>query len=163
MTMRTARRAMLAPLLATVLAILVTGGGFAQAPQAAEKDVRAVDAQRFAAMVARDRQALERLLADDLTYTHSTGQVESKAQFLESIASGTLVYRSIAPEEVAVRVYGETAVVTGRAVIRVDTRGQALVLPVRFTSVYVRKAGLWRLAAWQSTRLPEPPSSPPAQ
>jgi ketosteroid isomerase-like protein len=150
MTTRMARRAMLAIL----LAVLAGRGVFAQLPEA---DVRAADAQRFAAMVARDRAALERLLADDLTYTHSTGQVESKAQFLESLASGALIYRSIEPEEVAVRVYGETAVVTGRAVMRVENRGQALVLPVRFTSVYVRREGLWRLAAWQSTRLPEPP------
>ncbi|HYG62121.1 MAG TPA: nuclear transport factor 2 family protein [Thermoanaerobaculia bacterium] len=156
MTMRTTRRAMLA----LVLLVLTGDGAYAQAPNA-EADVRAADAQRFAAMVARDRQALERLLADDLTYTHSTGQVESKAQFLESIAAGGLVYQAIDPEEVAVRVYGETAVVTGRASLRVESRGQALVLPVRFTSVYVRKDGLWRLAAWQSTRLPEP-SKPPS-
>lgn len=152
MTKQIIRRAMLAVL----LAILVSGGVFAQTPEA---DVRAADAQRFAAMVARDRPALERLLADDLTYTHSTGQVDSKAQFLDSLASGALVYRSIEPEEAAVRVYGETAVVTGRAVMRIENRGQTLVLPVRFTSVYVRRDGLWRLAAWQSTRLPEPPKT----
>lgn len=158
MTMHTPRRA----LLAVILLVLTGGGAYAQASNA-EADVRATDAQRFAAMVARDRPALERLLADDLSYTHSTGQVESKAQFLESIASGTLLYRAIEPEEVAVRVYGETAVVTGRAALRVENRGQAMALPVRFTSVYVRKDGRWKLAAWQSTRLPEPPSPQPAQ
>lgn len=156
MTLCTTRRALLTAVLTTLLA----GSVAAQTPEDA---IRAADSQRFAAMVARDRQALEPLLADDLTYTHSTGQVESKARFLESIASGALVYRSIEPEEVVVRVYGETAVLTGRVVMRVETREQSLVLPARFTSVYVRRDGLWRLAAWQSTRLPEPPKPQPPQ
>jgi ketosteroid isomerase-like protein len=155
MTKQTTWRAMLTVLLMA----MVTGGALAEAPTTstnAEAAVRTADTRRFQAMVGRDRQALEGLLADDLTYTHSTGQLESKAQLLELISSGALVYRSIEPEEVAVRVYGDAAVVTGRALIRVENRGQALVLPVRFTSVYVNRDGLWRLAAWQSTRLPEP-------
>lgn len=126
------------------------------AAQAAEEEVRAADARRFEAMVRRDREALDRLLADDLIYTHSTGQVETKTQFLASIASGGLVYRSIQPREVQVRLLGDVAVLTGRAELGVRAQERDMDLAVRFTSVYVRRDGVWRMAAWQSTRI-EPP------
>ncbi len=125
-------------------------------PMAAEEEVRAVDSRRFEAMVRRDREALDRLLADDLTYTHSTGQVETKAQFLASIAAGGLVYRSIQPRDVQVRLFGDVAVLTGQADLGVRAGERDLDLAVRFTSVYVRRDGEWRMAAWQSTRI-EPP------
>jgi hypothetical protein len=52
---------------------------------------------------------------------------------------------------VAVRLYGETAVVTGRAEIKAVLGGQEAVLPLRFTEVWVKSGG-WKLTAWQSTR-----------
>ena len=150
-------RALLALLWTVLLPALAAAQATAAAkPAAAEEEVRAVDSRRFEAMVRRDREALDRLLTDDLTYTHSTGQVETKAQFLASIASGAFVYTSIQPRDVQVRLSGDVAVLTGRADLRVRAQERDLDLAVRFTSVYVRRDGEWRMAAWQSTRI-EPP------
>ena len=52
----------------------------------------------------------------------------------------------------AVRVYGETAVVTGTATL--SLRGQAAPFTLRYTLVYVLRDRQWRMVAWQSTRLP---------
>lgn len=128
----------------------------------ARQEVLAADARRFAAMVQGDLAALDRLLADDLTYTHSTGQLETKAQFLESLRSGTLRYLSAKPSDQAVRLYGDMAVVTGRAEMKASSQGQDLVLTMRFTEVWVKSGGAnsggaWKLAAWQSTRIVEQP------
>jgi ketosteroid isomerase-like protein len=123
-------------------------------PATPEEEVRAADARRIAAVVDADTAVLSSLLADDLTYTHTTGQVETKEQFLAGITSGKLDYQSIQPSEVQVRVYGNTAVMTGRAEMKVNAQGKDLAFAIRFTSVWVKGEGGWRMAAWQSTRLP---------
>jgi len=119
-----------------------------------EEEVRAADARRIAAVVDGDAGALSSLLSEDLTYTHTTGQVENKEQFLAGITSGKLDYQSIQPSEVQVRVYGDAVVMTGRAEVKVNAQGKDLALALRFTSVWVKGDGGWRMAAWQSTRLP---------
>jgi ketosteroid isomerase-like protein len=52
-----------------------------------------------------------------------------------------------------VRVYGDTAIMTGQA--SVGLRGRPDRLELRYTLLYVRQAGAWRMVAWQSTRLPQ--------
>lgn len=121
----------------------------------AEKEIRDADARRIAAMVAGDTAALAPLLADDLTYTHSNALVETKDAFLTSITAKAIQYRSLQPSGVKIQLYGDSAVMTGRVDIQVTLRGQDVALPARFTAVYVRQAGAWRLAAWQTTRIPE--------
>ena len=121
----------------------------------AEKQVREAQARRLEIMVQGDTAALAPLLTDDLVYTHATGQVETKAQFLESLSSGRLRYRAIAAPDAVVRIYGDTAVVTGRADIQATAGGRDVAFAARYLAVYVREGGAWRLVAWQNTRLPE--------
>lgn len=123
------------------------------AAQDAREEILAADARRFEAMIRVDQAALNGLLADDLTYTHSSGQLESKAQFLESLRAEKIRYLSAERSDVAVRLYGDTAVVTGRAQIKAVLGGQEAVLPLRFTEVWVKSGGAWKLTAWQSTRV----------
>lgn len=139
------------PMRFALLSLLVAVAAAAQDPAA---EIRAADARRMAAMVAVDVPALEALLAEELTYTHSSGQVETRAQFLESLTSGTLRYRSLAPSDVSVRAYGDVAVATGRVEVEATSQGNDLKLSLRFTEVWVRRDGAWKLTAWQSTRLP---------
>src|SRR6476469_7381565 len=79
----------------------------------ADQQVLQAEKDRFAAMVNGDRAALEKLLADDLTYTHSTALLETKEQFIKSVTSGNIDYVSIVPNEPdwKVRVNGSTAIV----------------------------------------------------
>jgi ketosteroid isomerase-like protein len=95
-------------------------------------------------------------LSDDLLYTHSSARVETKAEFLAALRSGELKYEAMNHEDLKVRVYGDTALVTGRSAVRVRSRGQENNLQIRFLAVYVRKAGHWQMVAWQSTRFPQP-------
>ena len=60
-----------------------------------DEEVEQVERRRFAAMVAQDIAALEPLLADDLTYGHSNGEFQNKAEFLETIRGGRLRYEAI--------------------------------------------------------------------
>ncbi|MGH9363248.1 MAG: nuclear transport factor 2 family protein [Thermoanaerobaculia bacterium] len=124
-------------------------------PAEVEKQVREAHARRFAVMVQGDVAALAPLLADDLVYTHASGQVESKTQLLESLGSGRLRFRAIAAPDAAVRVHGDTAVVTGRADVQATAGGQDVAFAARYLAVYVRQGGAWRLAAFLNTRLRE--------
>jgi ketosteroid isomerase-like protein len=126
------------------------------AATSAEEAVRAADTARIQATVANDLQALDKAFGDDLTYTHSSGVMESKAQVLGKLRSGATRYHTIAPDDVKVRVYGDTAVMTGRAAVNVTVDGRTSDLLLRFTCVYVHRGGAWQFVAWQSTRLPQP-------
>lgn len=119
--------------------------------------IKAVDRHRLDAMVKGDATLLERMLGEDLTYTHTTGAVDTKATFLASLRAGMLRYLEIQLEGVEVRIYADAvAVVTGRVDLRVALDGKEAAFPARLTSVYAKRHGCWLLVAWQSTRLPLP-------
>ena len=120
----------------------------------AEQEIRQQETLRFEAIVRGDVAALDGILSDDLSYTHATGVHETKAEFIGKLKSGQLRYESLTPEEMHVRVYGTTGVVTGLARVKVRVKGEALSFQLRFTDVYVKKGDRWQMVAWQATRLP---------
>jgi hypothetical protein len=106
-------------------------------------------------MMKQDAIALDSLLDDDLTYVHTGGDLQTKAQFLETIRSKSLVYESISPSEVQVHVHDGLAIATGRSQMRVRSAnaGAASSFGIRFTEAFVRRNGRWLLTAWEATRL----------
>jgi len=118
-----------------------------------ESEVRLAQRQRFEAMMKQDVTALDTLLDDDLTYVHTGGDLQSRGEFIDMIRNRTLVYESIAPSEVHVRVYNGLALATGRSQQRVRNANGVSTFGIRFTEVYVRRAGRWLLTAWEATRL----------
>jgi len=121
----------------------------------AESEVRVAERQRFEAMLRQDAIALDTLLDADLTYVHTGGDLETKAQFVELIRSKKLIYESIAPSEVRVRVHDGFALATGRSQMRVRNATGVSSFGIRFTEVYVRRGGRWLLTAWEATKLVE--------
>lgn len=118
-------------------------------------EISALENRRFEAMTNQDARALGESLADDLSYTHSTARVETKAEFISSSTSGRNTYHSIERDEVKVRRYGDTAVVTGRARMHVNANGQDVKFQVRFLDVYAKRDDVWGMVAWQFKRLPD--------
>jgi hypothetical protein len=120
-----------------------------------ESEIRQLENRRFQAMLKVDTDELNRILADDLTYTHSSGGVDTKSQLIDSLKSGERKYQAIEPQDLKVRLYGSAAVVTGRARLKTVSKGQESDFRVQFTDVYAKKKGHWQMVAWQSSRLPE--------
>jgi len=118
---------------------------------AAEAEILKLDEERSRAMIAADAAALERLMSDDIVYTHSSGRLDSKESFIASIASGTVKYRRVQRKDVMFTVREGFAVLTGAAEIDVETGGRLLNLNLRFTNVWERTPKGWRQIAWQST------------
>jgi ketosteroid isomerase-like protein len=119
----------------------------------AEHDVRTVEQQRFDAMVKQDVAALDTLLDEDVTYVHTDGEMQSKDEFIEMIRSRRLIYESIEPSDLHVRVYDAAAIVTGLSQMRVRSATGVSSFGIRFIETYVRNGSRWLLAAWQATRV----------
>lgn len=114
-----------------------------------------LDKARMAAMAAQDIARLDDLLADDLVYTHSSARLDTKASLIGGMQAGTTVYQAVEPYDVKAQALGDAVVLTGCANIRVTTTAGPLAFGVRFTDVYAKRDGRWRMVAWQSTKLPD--------
>lgn len=135
-----------------LVVVLSSASVFAQ-DKAAQEAIE-TEKKRVQYLIRDDLVSLAGILADDLTYTHSSGVLDTKDQFLASLRSGEVKYEMIEHESINARTYGDTAVLTGRSKVKVKVKGQDLNMQLRFTLVYVKREGGWQMAAWQSTRLP---------
>lgn len=126
--------------------------------KAFEAQLQAVEKSRYDAMTSNNYDKLKELLGDDLIYIHSTGEVQTKGAFIDSLKSGALKYRKIDAEIEAARFYGETAVLNGHGTLDVtvkkDGKETDLSKKMVFTAIYLlRGEGLarhWELVSWQS-------------
>ena len=119
-----------------------------------EKDILALEEERFAAMIARDFPRLQLLVHDELMYTHSSGVVDGKATWLDAMKSGRVKYKKAQCTERKVRMYGDTALITGRAQIEAEIGGQPKTLKLLFLNAWTKTPQGWKFVAWQSTPMP---------
>lgn len=120
------------------------------------RDVWKRDEARRAAIVAGDVKALAPMLADDLTYTHSSGKVDTKESLLTALSSGAMDYDAIDYKEAKVQSYRNTVVIAGVVQVAARSGGQSVRFDARFTAVWAKVGRDWRFVAWQTTRLPAP-------
>jgi Domain of unknown function (DUF4440) len=120
-----------------------------------EQELQKAEKDRFEAMVKADAGALDRLLAPELTYTHSNAQVQNKSSFIADIKGKVIRYLAIEPSDIHVVVMGTTAVVTGSAALHAIQNGSDLAFKIRYTDVQVNRRGEWQMVAWQATRVPQ--------
>jgi ketosteroid isomerase-like protein len=119
-----------------------------------DQEILGLEDKRFAAMTARDFAALEKMVHDELLYTHSSGLTDTKASWLESMKSGKVKYKSAAPSERQVKLFGDVALVRGKAAIEAEIGGQPRSLRLLFLNAWVRTPQGWKFAAWQSCPQP---------
>ena len=116
--------------------------------------VLAAEERRYRAMIEADLDALGRLLADEVSYAHSSGVRDTKAEYLGKVRSGYYVYRRAEHPVERVEVVGDTAVVVGRMTADVDVDGTPKTIDNLALAVWVRREGDWQLLAYAPTRLP---------
>jgi len=116
---------------------------------APEDAVKQAELSFTKAIVAKDAAALEKLLGDDLTYAHSDGHHDTKASYIDNLKTGKQKYDKAEAGDLSVRVYGNTAVLTGKWNLVTDRP-----LALSILHVYVKRGGQWQLVAHQSARLP---------
>lgn len=117
---------------------------------------RAMDDARVAAMISADRAKLAAAFSDDLVYVHSSGKVDTKASFMESLTSGKSKYNSITYEARNFReVVPGLVLVDGRCRVQLGAAAPYTQLHLSFLAAYRLEKGQWRFIAWQSCRMPE--------
>lgn len=125
-----------------------------RAQSADEKAVLDAEKQRFDAQVSKNYAVLEKVLSNDLVYTHSHGGSDTKQSYIQSIRDGKSKYDAIDMEERKVRIYGNTAVINGVCMVKAVSNGETINTHLRYTDVYVRNGKQWQMVAWQSLKLP---------
>jgi hypothetical protein len=127
-----------------------TAGRAISADVSLEQKILALEAKRIAAMVKKDIATLDALLGDDLSYTHSGGTTDTKASFITLIKErGRYLGVDYSGTQV-VPLSGNTVVVRGRALIRLEDTPSYTVL---FLDVWALRDGAWKMVAWQATRI----------
>ena len=139
--------------LAVISFVCLLGLASAQTHRDAESQIRDLEQQRFQAMQHVDVASLNRILSDDLIYTHASGLQQTKAELIGVLGSGDFKYESITVEDTRVRVYDQAAVVTGRATMKIKSGQGEQLFKLCYLDVYVKQDGRWQMVAWQSSRV----------
>lgn len=101
----------------------------------------------------KDSVGLESVLANDVTYGHSNGLIQTKPQLIRSVMSGDQDYKSIDASNMVVRVYDNTAVVTINLKVNLIFGGKPTDLNMYAMLVWVKKDKNWQLVARQSVKI----------
>lgn len=140
-------------LMAGVLVIaLCTGAARADT----EQEINQIEEQRYQTMVTADTQGLAQILADEFVYHQPTGNVASKAMYLQQIGSGKVKIKTFERYGVTVHVYGDTATAMGSTRLDIELEGQARKVDLAYLNVWVKRDGRWQLVARQSAFKPAP-------
>ena len=110
--------------------------------------------KKFDWMVNKRYDSIELLLDDQLKYIHSNGWIQSKNEVIDDFNNGKLVFKGIDVTESAVRLYDQTAIVTGKGKFSGVNGGNLFDLGLTYTEVYVKNKGRWLLASRHANRMP---------
>jgi ketosteroid isomerase-like protein len=121
-----------------------------------EQEINQIEERRYETMAAADTQGLAQILADEFVYHQPTGNVASKAMYLQQIGSGKVKIKTFERYGVTVHVYGDTATAMGSTRLDIELDGQSRKVDLAYLNVWVKRDGRWQLAARQSAFKPAP-------
>jgi ketosteroid isomerase-like protein len=138
--------------LATAIVVIAPGISYST-PEDDRRAVAALDTEYQAAVKRNDVDAMGRILADDFVLVLGSGKVYTRADLLESARSGKIRYelQDEEPGTQIVRVWGDTAVVTAKLLLKGVNDGVAFERKLWFSDTYVRLPGGWRYVFGQAS------------
>ena len=117
-------------------------------------DVEKMEQKRLRAVIEADMPTLNAIYADDFFYNTSAGPSLTKSEYLPRYASGELKVNAVDSEARDIRIYDNTALVTGIAHVTLTTKGETKTVHLRYLNVWMKRANGWVLIARQGTNLP---------
>lgn len=142
---------------ACILAIIISASqsAFANASdsQSAAEEVRKLESRINEAIVKGDVEFFDGFLADDFTHTSASGRLRTKAEWMKGRKPGQSAYVSYETSDLKVRLYGDSAVVTGLSDAKWREDGQTMRGQYRFIRVWTKRDGQWKAVAFQSTKI----------
>ncbi len=138
-------------------ALVLLGSGLFHRPSLAqsgdEAGVNRAAEELSQAMLKADKAKLEELLSDQLSYGHSGGVIETKAQFIDVVAGKKTIYKAITVTEPSTSVVGDNAIVRHNLVVEFETDGKPGTSRIGALQVWRKEGGRWKLLARQAFRL----------
>jgi ketosteroid isomerase-like protein len=119
---------------------------------------QAVEALRKA-FFEQDKTQLEALCAEELSYGHSDGRVENKAQFINGVMTRKAILKSLTLSDHTITVVGTTAIARHTWASESETDGKPTSTKIGVLQVWQKQGGAWKLLARQSVRPPQAQAS----
>jgi ketosteroid isomerase-like protein len=117
-----------------------------------EKAVQVAVNNLIAAMISGDRQALEQYASAHLSYGHSGGHVEGRAEFVEKIASGKSDFVTIDITEQTIDIVGKTAIVRHSFNATTNDGGKPGTVKLKVLLIFQKENGTWKMLARQAVK-----------
>ena len=140
------------------IALIAALAGCATAPAgnpAAESAAVAAAAEKLRlAMIDPTRDNLGALVADDLSYGHSGGKVDTKASFIADLLDGKSDFVTITITDQTVKVVGNDAIIRHTLTADTNDSGKPGKVTIKILHVWQKQAGQWKLLARQAVRPP---------
>jgi ketosteroid isomerase-like protein len=139
-----------------ILALSIASGAAQEekkgaANEAIQKELQGLEKAWNDAHMVGDTAALDALWADELAVTVPRMPLFNKTQSLAIWRTGRMKFKRYETSDLVFRVIGDTAVVTGALVRERTFMGKEIHEDWRFTKVYVRRDGKWRVVAWHAS------------
>lgn len=109
--------------------------------------VEAINRSIEEAVVARDMARLQTLYADDFVFTHGTGLVQTKGEWLDSIRDERTRFISRQLDRTSVEIHPDVAIVTGRLLVCRHSESSEAKYGLQFVRVFSSRSGLWQLVS----------------
>lgn len=127
-----------------------SGGGAADAPA-----VAAAAEKLRVAMIDPTPAALGALVADDLSYGHSGGKVDTKTSFIADLMSGASDFVTIAITDQTIKLVDNVAIVRHTLTADTNDAGKPGKVSIKILGVWQKQGGEWKLLARQAVRPPQ--------
>ena len=115
---------------------------------------QAVEALRKG-IFAQDKAQLEALCAEQLSYGHSDGRVENKAQFINGVMTRKALLKSLALSDHTIAIVDNNAIARHTWQSESETDGKPTSTKIGVLQVWQKQGGTWKLLARQSVRPPQ--------
>jgi ketosteroid isomerase-like protein len=136
---------------ALVLAcVLLCGAATDEGPR-----LRSLERELNQAIAQRDAQRVNDLLSDDWLLVTGSGRVKTKRDVLAEIARPDVEFQDNETRDVMVRIWGDTAVLTGTLHQRYKQDGKQQDVTLRYTDTWTRTGDSWRQVSGHASRLPD--------
>ncbi|RYE22333.1 MAG: nuclear transport factor 2 family protein [Sphingobacteriales bacterium] len=106
-----------------------------------------------AALLQKDTAVIKKMLHNDVSYGHSNGWVETKANVVADLYNGKLTYNKIGEQIKSINVESGTGIVRSELNVDVTVDGKQIQLKLAVLQVWVKKGKDWQLLARQSTKI----------
>lgn len=132
---------------------VLVSSSFAQTKE--EQEILNLVKKKFRWMIEEKLDSLRDLLDERLTYTHSSGWIQTRKDFIDDFTNGKLTYHSIELEDLKARIYPNTAIVNGRGKFTTTlNKTTKATFDLSFTEVYVSVSRKWKLVSRHANKMP---------